>query len=161
MFAQWKRIPTARKWFFAASVFLTFALVYTAIVSRGELLILTIRQEQWLLHRPLSGMDCVLNVWGVAGEGPISVLSMLILGIVCLRLGYRRRVFVYLFALLLLTIGVEFAGKQFIPQPFPPSVNGGLYALECPQMDGQPTSVKMEMLMGMWWAAPPTPAGRT
>jgi membrane-associated phospholipid phosphatase len=155
MFAQLKRTPTARKWFWAAFVLLVLFLVYTAIFSTGALLIPTIQQEQWLLHRPLTGGDCVLHVWVGAGEGPISLLLTSILGVVCLRLGYRRRVFIYVVVLILLSVGIELVGKQFFPQPLPQSVNGGLYALQCPQMDNQSTTTKAEMLMGMWWVTPP------
>jgi len=155
MFVQLKQTPTARKWFWAAFALLALFLVYTTIFSTGVLLIPTIQQEQWLLHRPLTGIDCVFHVWEKTGEVPFSLILTLILGVVCLLLGYRRRVLFYLLVLVLLSAGIELIGKQFFPQPLPQSVILGLDALQCQQMDSQPTSTKVLMLMGVWWVAPP------
>ena len=155
MHARPKQSPTARKWLWAAVVFLSIFLVYTTIFSTGTLLIPTIGQEQWLLHRPLTGADCTLRIWASAGDGPFSIFFTLVLSAVCLRLGYRRRVPFYLLILLLFSVGIEFVGKQFFPQPLPQRVDVGLNALDCPQIDGQPIATKALMLLGMWWAAPP------
>ena len=36
-------------------------------------------------------------------------------------------------------------------------VFGGMSALQCPQIDSQPTSMKVMMLMGVWWEVSPVP----
>jgi len=157
MYARFKHISTAHKWFCAAFVLLAFFLIYTAIFSTGVLINSTLQQEQWLLRRPLTGVDCVFHVWAKIGEWPFSLLLTLILGIVCLRLGYKPRVLFYLLLLLSLSVGIEFLGKQLFPQPIPQGLDGGMSALQCPQIDSQPTSMKVMMLMGVWWEAPPVP----
>jgi membrane-associated phospholipid phosphatase len=156
MYVLLKFSPSARKWFWAAFVLLALFLIYTIIFSTGLLTIVTIQQEQWLLHRPLTGLDCVFHTWSNVGEVPFSVFLTLITGVVCLRLGYRRRILLYLLLLLMLSAGVELVGKQFVPQPLlTQSVDDGLNALQCSQIDSKPLSTKVLVLMGMWWAAPP------
>src|SRR5436853_6041710 len=109
---QLKRMPTTRLWFLAALVLLVLFVVYTIIFATGVLLYPTLYVEQWLLRRPLSGIDCVFFEWKQFGEVGYSLLFTLILGTACLFLGYRRRVLPYLLLLLLLGIGVEYVGKQ-------------------------------------------------
>ena len=155
MYAQSKHMPTAYKWFWAAFILLALFLIYTVVLATGVLINSTLHQEQWLMLRPLTGVDCVFHVWAKAGEGPFSLILALVLGSVCLRLGYRPRVLSYLLLLLLLSIGIEFAGKQLFPQPIPQGLDGGLSAMQCPQIDNRPTSAKVLMLAGAWWAAPP------
>src|SRR6266550_2603291 len=56
---QLKHMPTTRLWFLVALVLLALFVVYTIIFATGLLLYPTLYMEQWLLHRPLIGLDCV------------------------------------------------------------------------------------------------------
>ena len=60
---QLKRIPGARLWFLAAMLLLVLFVIYTAVFSTGALLYPNLQLEQVLLHRPLTGIDCVLFEW--------------------------------------------------------------------------------------------------
>ena len=154
MFSRITRMPTAQKWFWVAGGLLTTFLIFTAVLATGVLTTATLHVEQWLMQRPLTGADCVLHVWAKVGEGPFSLLLTVSLGLLCLRLGYRPRVLFYLLLLLALSVGIELAGKQLIPQPIPQGLDGGMSAMQCPQIDNQPTSAKVLMLAGAWWTAP-------
>src|SRR6266516_1339547 len=79
----------------------------------------TLYLEQWLLHRPLTGIDCVFHQWKRFGEVPMNLFFTFILRIGCLWLGYRRRVLPYLLLLMLLSIGSEVVGKQIFLQQVP------------------------------------------
>src|SRR2546427_9934261 len=114
-----KTLPPAHKWFGLALVLVAFSLLYTAIFLTGALLAPTLSLEQWLLHRPLTGIDCVFHQWKRFGEVPMSLFFTFLLGIGCLWLGYRRRVLPYLLHLMLLCICSEVVGKQILPQPVP------------------------------------------
>jgi membrane-associated phospholipid phosphatase len=160
MHTKLKQVPTAYRWFFAAGVFLILFMVYTIIFSTGVLLIPTLRFEQLLLHRPVTRFDCVLSEWKVFGEAPASALLTLVLGLACLWLGYRRRVLAYLFLLLLVGIGVEYVGKDYLAQSVPNFIQRGMDALSCPQLYNQPRSVKFIVTLGVWWQAPPIPEKR-
>ena len=139
---------------------LAFFLLYTAIFLTGALLSPTLRLEQWLLHRPLTGIDCVLHQWKKFGEVPMSLFFTFLLGIGCLWLGYRRRVLPYLLLLMVLGIGSEAVGKQIFPQPVPVSLVVGMSNLRCQQVSDQsPLSLEVKLVLGMWWEAPPAPAG--
>jgi len=87
-----KRIPGARLWFLAAMLLLVLFVIYTAVFSTGALLYPNLQLEQVLLHRPLTGIDCVLFEWRQFGEVWFSLLLTLALGIACLFLGYRRSI---------------------------------------------------------------------
>jgi len=104
---QLKRIPGARLWFLAAMLLLVLFIIYTAVFSTGALLYPNLQLEQLLLHRPLTGIDCVLFEWRQFGEAWFSLLLTLALGIACLFLGYRRRTLPCLLLLLLLGVGIE------------------------------------------------------
>src|SRR5437588_8500809 len=155
-----KVVPVARTWFIVASLFLLFAFLYTAIFSAGLLLYPTLYIEQWLLHRPITGVDCVLTQWKRLGEVDVSLVLIVGLGILCLIKGYRRRVLLYLVLLLLLTVGVEITGKHLFAQPIPVSVRNGLFSLSCPQLGHQPRPVRLAVAAGIWWEAPALPARR-
>ncbi|MFL5655602.1 MAG: phosphatase PAP2 family protein [Ktedonobacteraceae bacterium] len=157
-----KTIPPAYKWFALALVLLAFFLLYTAIFLTGVLLSPTLHLEQLLLHRPLTGIDCVFHQWKRFGEVPYSLFFTFILGLGCLWLGYRRRVLPYLLLLMLLCIGSEIVGKQIFPQPVPTSLLSGMGNLGCQQMaPDSPLSLELRLILGMWWEAPPAPAWRT
>lgn len=160
MFIRWKHTPTTNEWFLLASMLLALFLIYTAIFSTGVLLNLTLQQVQWLLHRPLTGVDCVFFEWKKLGEVPFSLFFTLTLGIGCLCLGYRRRVLPYVLLLFLLGVGVEVIGKQLFTQPIPPSLGFGMSSLSCPQIQRQSRSVQLMVMLGMWWEAPSIPPKR-
>jgi membrane-associated phospholipid phosphatase len=150
-----ERIPISRVWFIAAVALLAFFAIFTAIFSTGVLLYPTLYIEQWLLHRPLTSLDCMFAEWKLLGRVGASILFTLVLGVTCLLLGYRRRVLPLLCVLLLLGVAVEYLGKQVYPQVIPVNVQFGLDSLACPQMSNQPRSIKVMAGLGMWWAAPP------
>ena len=151
---QLKRIPGARLWFLAAMLLLVLFIIYTAVFSTGALLYPNLQLEQLLLHRPLTGIDCVLFEWRQFGEVWFSLLLTLALGIACLFLGYRRSILPCLLLLLLLGVGIEYVGKQYFPQVVPVNMQAGMNSLACPQMWRMPRSVKIMVAMGMWWNAP-------
>jgi len=154
------RMGAARAWFVTASVLLILFGIYTVIFSTGVMLFPTLHIEQWLLHRPLTGLDCVLYQWKPLGEVAGSALFTLLLAIACLLLGYRRRVLPYLFLLLLLGVAAEYVGKQVFPQVVPINTQFGINSLACPQMWNEPRSVRIMVALGMWWEAPPAHPGR-
>src|SRR5207247_2844408 len=142
-----KTLPPAHKWFGLALVLLAFFLLYTAIFLTGALLSPALSLEQWLLHRPLTGIDCVFHQWKRFGEVPMSLFFTFILGIGCLCLGCRRRVLPYLLLLMVLSIGSEAVGKQIFPQPVPVSLELGMSNLGCEQMSEQsPLSIEMRQV---------------
>ena len=151
---QLKRIPGARLWFLAAMLLLVLFIIYTAVFSTGALLYPNLQLEQLLLHRPLTGIDCVLFEWRQFGEVWFSLLLTLALGIACLFLGYRRSILPCLLLLLLFGVGIEYVGKQYFPQVVPVNMQAGMNSLACPQMWRMPRSVKIMVSMGMWWNAP-------
>jgi membrane-associated phospholipid phosphatase len=152
---QLRRISTPGLWFLAALALLVLFGIYTVIFSTGALLFPNLHVEQWLLHRPLTSIDCVFFEWKQFGEVGFSLLLTLVLGITCLFLGYRRRALPYLLLLLLLGAGVEYVGKQIFPQVIPVNTQVGINSLACPQIWSQPDSVKIMVALGMWWEAPP------
>ncbi len=154
------RMGAVRAWFVAACLLLILFGVYTVIFSTGVLLYPTLHIEQWLLHRPLTSLDCVLSGWKILGEVGASALFTLLLAIACLLLRYRRRVMVYLFLLLLLGVAAEYVGKQVFSQVVPVDTQFGINSLACPQMWNAPRSVRLMVGLGMWWKAPPVHAGR-
>lgn len=142
---------------FACSL-LSIALLYTLLLSKGVLLSTTLHSEQWLVQRLPSPGDCILMQWRLIQEANVSLFLTLVLSVVCLVLGYRKRVLPYLFLLLLLGIGVEILGKQLFLQPMPTNLYYGLGSLHCPQGDTLSRQTKLELALGMWWQAPPTSA---
>lgn len=147
--------PVAGKWFVWTLLLLVLFGIFTAILATGLLLYPTLYVERWLLHRPLTGVDCVFFEWKLLGEVGFSLFFTLVLAIVCLLLGYRRRVLLYLFLLLLVGVGAEYVGKNQFPQIIPANTQFGINSLACPQIWKQSRSVKLEVALGMWWKAPP------
>jgi membrane-associated phospholipid phosphatase len=154
-----KTLPPTYKWFGLALVLFALFLIYTAIFLTGALLSPTLYLEQWLLHRPLTGMDCVFHQWKLFGEIPMSLVLTFLLGMGCLWLGYRVRVLPYILLLMLLCIGVEAVGKQIIPQPVPVSLEWYMGNLRCPQVPSNSSlALESRLMLGMWWEAPPAPS---
>ncbi len=149
---QLKRIPTSRLWFLAALVLLALFGIFTIIFSTGVLLYPTLHIEQWLLHRPLTAIDCVFVEWKQLGEVGASLLGTLVLGGVCVLLGYRRRMLPFLFLLLLLGVGVEYGGKQYFPQVVPANTQFGMNSLACPQMWRQSRSTNQASIWVSQWS---------
>jgi membrane-associated phospholipid phosphatase len=158
MYANLKRIPIVYRWFLASLVLLLLFILYTGIFSSGVLINLTLYADQWLLHRPLTSVDCVFRQWKSLGDPPFSAFLIVVLGVVCLWLGYRKRVLPYLVLLLVVGLGVEFVGKQLFFQPLPNSLGYGMNTLWCPQVLRQPRSVRLMVMLGMWWEARPVSA---
>jgi len=154
MYAQLKRVSMEHTWFGMALILLALFLVFTVIFSMGVLIYPTLYVEQWLLHRPLTGVDCSFRTWRNLGTVQFGLFFTLILGIGCLLLRYRWRVLPYLFLLFLLGVGVEYVGKQEFPQPVPNKIRDGMASLFCPQLDHQPNSLRLRIALGMWWKAP-------
>lgn len=149
-----KQSNASRRWLVAAVAFLLLFAAFTAVVVKGALLYPTLTIEQWLLHRPLTRIDCVFSEWKLLGETLASLILLGGLGLICFALGYRRRVLFYLVILLLIGAGVETLGKDTYYQPVPISVQNGINSLACPQLWRRPTSVKLLVGLGLWWEAP-------
>lgn len=145
---------THYRWFSYAFLLLFLALLYTLVFMSGVLLYPTLRIEQWLLYRPLTGVDCVLRDWVSVFQVGVSLVVVTILGFICILLGYRRRMLSYLLLLLLLGIGIEFVGKQVLPFPVPQPIERGLLSLRCPELPDQSPMVRLSIAAGMWWVAP-------
>jgi membrane-associated phospholipid phosphatase len=151
---QLRRLTVAHKWFVMALLLLGVFAIFTFIFSTGILLYPTLYAERWLLHRPLTGIDCVFDKWKQLGEVGFSLFFTLVLGVVCLLLGYRRRILPLLFCLLLLGVGAEYVGKQIFPQTIPINTQFGTPSLDCPQSGRETRSERLMLAMGMWWKAP-------
>ncbi|HEX4208460.1 MAG TPA: hypothetical protein VHZ51_30485, partial [Ktedonobacteraceae bacterium] len=128
----------ARTWFALALVLGGCFLVGTIVYAIGVWNLATLRVEQWLLWRPETRVDCVLDEWRNLGAVPSSIILTCLLGIACVLCGYRRRVLPLLLLLLLLESGVEVVGKQLIALPLPATLRSGMTDLECPQMQDRP-----------------------
>jgi len=152
---QLKRLPTAYKWFVTALLLLGIFIIFTLIFSTGRMLYPALYIEQWLLHRPLARVDCVFTEWKNLGMIGFSLFFTLVLGAVCLLLGYRWRVLPLLFLLLLLGVGAEYTSKQNFPQVIPINTQFGLNALACPQRVRESRAEKIMVAFGMWWKARP------
>ena len=121
----------------------------------GVFLFPMLHVEQWLLLRPITRGDCVLTQWARLGEADITVGLACVLGVVCLLLGYRKRVLPYLLLLFLLGVGIELFGKYTLSQQVPVVVQNSLAALHCPSLEGQPRATRYLVTLGAWWVAPP------
>jgi membrane-associated phospholipid phosphatase len=155
----WTKGTVAARWLGLAGILLGLFLLYSYLVVRGEFTVLTLQQEQWLLQRPLTRFDCVVEEWKNLGEAPASLVLMLGLCVVCWLLGYRRRVALALLLLLGIGVGCEYLGKQVVQQPVTVSIGQGMPALSCPQISRQPRVTQLEVFFGMWWVAPAARSG--
>ncbi len=144
-----------QRWFVYAAIFLFLATLYTAIFAMGVFLYPMLHIEQWLLLRPITRVDCVLTQWARIGEADITFGLACVLGIVCILLGYRKRVVPYILLLFLLGVGIELLGKHTLPQQVPGVVQQSLDALHCPSLEGQPRLTRYLVTLGAWWVAPP------
>ena len=149
-----KRTPITYRWVFSALLLLVLFLIYTYVVSTGGVNSLTIHQEQLLLHRPLTRFDCVLYQWKYLGEPLSSLVIVLALCGLCLLLGYRRRTAFVVMLLLVVALGGEYLGKQYVVQYIPSTVTNGLNMLYCPQIHTPSGLQRVQVTLGMWWFAP-------
>ncbi|HZR38775.1 MAG TPA: phosphatase PAP2 family protein [Ktedonobacteraceae bacterium] len=156
-FGNIQQRSAAFRWFLLASVLCVIFLVYVGIYATGVLNVSTLQIEQWLLWRPITRVDCLFYEWRYLGEIPSSGVLVLVLGGLCMLTGYRRRVLPYLILLFLLCVSVEAVGKMLINPPLPNTLRSGMTVLTCPQMYGQPASVRIEAAAGLWWQLPMPP----
>lgn len=150
--------PVARKWFILSAVLSVLFLIASIVYATGVLFRATLSVEHWLLLRPETKIDCVFVVWHNLGEIPASLILVCLLGGTCVLMGYRRRVLLVLLLLLLLGVGIEVVGKVAISAPLSPTLRSGMTDLTCPQLEGQPPLVNLEVGLGMLdKVAPPAP----
>jgi hypothetical protein len=153
-----KLFSGAYKWFLLAALPGILFGAYSTIYATGSLNLLSLQQEQWLLYRPQTRLDCIFYEWRALGTLPVSILLTLLLGIICIRSGYRRRVLPLLLLLLLIGTSIEVVGKQLLALPIPATLRSGLTTLACPQMAQQPVSIQVATSFGLWWLIPePSP----
>ncbi len=155
-----KHISATRRWLLLSLIPLAMFVIYTLLVTTNSLAALTVRQEQWLLQRPMTRFDCVVYQWKYLGEAPVSLGLLLALCVVCLLLKYRLR---FAFALLLLFgigLGVEYEGKQYIAQPVPAAFGTGMASLGCPQIWRVSHLKLIPLLLGVASVAPDAPQFR-
>ena len=155
-------VPTRRTdqtwpWFaWAGALVLLFGL-YTALLINGVLNASTVQIEQWLVQRPVTRLDCTFYEWRNLGTASFMAVLLIIVGLLCVRLGYRWHVLPCLLIVFLVGIGGEVAGKALLTQPIPQPVSSGLSLLNCPQLHVQPASVRLSAATGLWWNVPPAP----
>ncbi|HEY7350620.1 MAG TPA: phosphatase PAP2 family protein [Ktedonobacterales bacterium] len=146
---------SASPWFILAAALLLLCLCYTFLLTRGALNASTVQMEQWLLGRPITRADCVLLEWRNVGNALFILLGTILLGVVCMLLGYRWPVLPSLVALLFICLVCEGTGKVVLRQPIPQAVSASMPALGCPQIYTQPSSARLSAAAGMWWNIPP------
>ncbi len=144
-----------QRWFVFSVLSLLLGGIYTVIFATGVFLYPMLHIEQWLLLRPITRVDCVLTQWARIGEADITFGLACVLGVVCILLGYRKRVLPYLLLLFLLGVGIELIGKHTFPQQVPVVVQRSLNALHCPLLENQPRQTRYLVTLGAWWVAPP------
>ena len=146
--------PQAYKWFALAGGLLLLFLVYTALLKLHVLNFSTFLAEQWLLHRPLTRLECTFVEWQNLGDALVSLGLLAALGATCIWLGYRWRVMPYLLCLGLLCVGCEIGGRELLSQPLSHTLRAGMMVLSCPQITGQPLATQLSAAAGIWWNVP-------
>lgn len=152
---QQKKSVPARFWLGLSGVFVCLFAVCTGVLASGALSYPAMRVEQWLLRRPLMPVDCTFSLWRSLGDPLASLLFTLLLGVLCLALGYRRRVVFFLVMLLAIGISIELLSKDMLYQPVPLAIRSGLTSLSCSQLAKKPKTEKLLIGLGAWWIAPP------
>lgn len=150
----WKLWNKEGKWFQWALVLFMMFLLFTAVYATGIVSTPTLQVEQLLLLRPQTRIDCVFYEWRNLGNAGFSMFFLLIIGVACLFLGYRKRILPCLLLLLLISVGAEIAGKSLLYQPEPYTLRSGMETLTCPQMHGQSGSVQLATGLGIWGIIP-------
>jgi membrane-associated phospholipid phosphatase len=141
--------PVARRWVILSCILAVLFLVSTILYATGVLFLPTLLVERWLLWRPETSLDCVLAEWRNLGEIPEILILTTLLGLLCWRAGYKRRVLPFLLLLLLLGIGIEGVGKLTIGAPLSPTLRSAMTDLSCPQFAGKSQLFKLEVGLGM------------
>lgn len=147
----------ASRWFFRSTALMLLFSLYTLLLAAGVFTTSTARVEQWLLSRPITRADCVFYEWRHLGGAFFILVLMVLLGIICFRLGYRWPVALYLLLIFFACLFCEGVGKMVLTQPVPHTVSDGMGALGCPQLYDQPASVRLSAAIGMWWNVPAAP----
>ncbi|HLZ63953.1 MAG TPA: phosphatase PAP2 family protein [Ktedonosporobacter sp.] len=150
---QWN--PLANKWLLSALVLLALFLIYTAVYATGVLDVSTLQAELFLMHRPLTPVDCMFYEWRNFGEIPFTLAFLVILSIFCFLARYRWQAIPLLFLLFAFGTGAELVGKAVFNQPLSFNIRAGMTTLTCPQLEGQSsTSLKIAAALGLWWKIP-------
>jgi membrane-associated phospholipid phosphatase len=147
-------------WFVAALAAGLLFLIYTAIDATGALNQSTLEIERWLIGRPITRLDCSFYEWRQLGEVPVTTVVLTLLGVICIRMGQRKRVLAYLLLLLCVSVGCEVIGKKLFELPLPPTLHSGMTVLDCPQMYGQPLSVRVAAGLGVLGQVPDPPSNQ-
>lgn len=155
--AKWRAMPDISLWFLTGLLMMVLFLLVSGLLASGVLLLPTLQQEQWLFTRPLTRMDCTLLQWKIVGEIPISLLITLALGVLCVRLGYRKRVPGYLLLLLGLCLCFELGGKALFSMKLPDPVRRGMTGLTCPQLHGTSRTTQFAAAFAIWPLIPAPP----
>jgi PAP2 superfamily. len=154
--AIWRQTPAAG-WFLIAGVMGLLFVFYTLLFITGVLDRSTLQLELWMLHRPVTGLDCTFYEWHYVGETQVSLLFLLLFGGICVLTGFRWRVVPYLLALLFVGLLIEVVGKQVLHNPLPNMLHSGMDALSCPQLRGAPFSQQLAAFFGIWSGLPLVP----
>ncbi|GLV56713.1 hypothetical protein KDH_35520 [Dictyobacter sp. S3.2.2.5] len=156
------RVPSQKKasafpWFMAAIGAGIAFLIYTAVYASGVLSQSTLAVEHWLLWRPITRLDCSFYEWRHLGEAQATAVVLLILGVLCILAGHKKRILIYFLLLLGVSVAFELGGKMAFDQPMPRTLRSGMTVLTCPQMEGQPTSVQVAAGLGLLGQVPDPP----
>lgn len=147
-------------WLIASGVVGLLFILYTIVFMTGALDTSTLQVEHWLLERPVSGLDCTFYEWRHVGEVQTCVVLMLILSGIYLLAGFRRRVVLYLFILLGLSVIIEVVGKTLLHAPLPDTLRSGMTVLSCPQLQNAPSSQRAAAFVGLLGRVPAAPANQ-
>lgn len=148
------QIAPARRWFLLALGLSGLFVLYTVIYATGWLNPSTYAVERWLLNRPIGRLDCVFFEWRHVGEVPVSLFLVLIVGIICWRMGYHWKIIPMLTLLLFLCIGIEYTGKILFILYLPSKLLDAMTVLSCPQISQQPLLVHFASMLGLWSKIP-------
>lgn len=154
--AVWRQTPAAG-WFLLAGVMGLLFVLYTLLFITGALDYSTLQLELWMLHRPVTGLDCTFYEWHYVGDAQVSLLLLLLFGGICILTGFRWRVVFYLLALLCVGLLIEVAGKLVLHNPLPDMLHSGMDALSCPQLRGAPFPQQLAAFFGLWGELPTVP----
>jgi len=154
---QLKQLALAHRWLVVAALLFLLFFLYTSLLASKMLAYPTLYVERWLLFRPITRADCVLERWARLGDVDISILLMGIVGAFFLLLSYRRRTFLTYVVIFFGCIAAEMIGKRLILQFVPSSMGNALNMLRCPQLATEPYSIRHLTTFGMTWDIPRPP----
>lgn len=154
---QLKQLALAHRWLVVAAFLFLLFFLYTSLLASKMLAYPTLYVERWLLFRPITRADCVLERWARLGDVDISILLMGIVGAFFLLLSYRRRTFLTYVVIFFGCIAAEMIGKRLILQFVPSSMGNALNMLRCPQLATEPYAIRHMLPFGMIWDIPRPP----